>query len=70
MSETSTEVPILIFCQCYNTGKLQDAQKVLKDTIATIEKSVTAKETFCQVSNAILVAAVHVATDDYLPSIL
>ena len=31
-------------------GKLEDAQKVLKDTIATIEKSLTAKETFCQVS--------------------
>ena len=31
-------------------GKLQDAQKVLKDTIATIEKSLTAKEKFCQVS--------------------
>ena len=31
-------------------GKLEDAQKILKDTIDTIEKSRTAKDKFCEVS--------------------
>ena len=30
-------------------GKLEDAQSVLKEAIATLEKSATAKQEFCQV---------------------
>ena len=41
-----TTVTVDILCK----GKLEDAQKVLKDAIDTIEKSVTAKDTFCEVS--------------------
>ena len=36
---------------CKLKGKLEDAQKTLKDTIDLIEKSRTAKDTFCQVSH-------------------
>ena len=53
-----------VYLYVHNTGKLQDAQKVLKDTIATIEKSITAKETFCQVSSAFVVAS-YWSGDDY-----
>ena len=41
---------LLIMDCLLDEGKLQDAQKVLKDAIATIEQSLTAKDTFCQVS--------------------
>ena len=33
-----------------NIGKLEDAQSVLKEAIATLEKSATAHQEFCQVS--------------------
>ena len=43
-------VPITVTADIPCKGKLEDAQKVLKDAIDTIEKSQTAKDTFCQVS--------------------
>lgn len=42
----STAVTTDMLCK----GKLQDAQKILMDAIDTIEKSQSAKDTFCQVS--------------------
>ena len=31
------------------TGKLEDARKVLQDAVATLERSLTGKQEFCQV---------------------
>ena len=47
-------VPATVTADILCKGKLEDAQKVLKDAIDTIEKSQTAKDAFCQVSYIII----------------